>query len=126
MLFLDVSAKTNMSIYEAVFSTALTNKDKCGPSFHTADLSRGKTKCVASWQGAISVPLAYLDGFDLDFAQVHFLDLQKCCWLVHLEAHFSVAALVIQTRQIFHLSSLLNEATEINVLCSDIKVQLWS
>lgn len=70
------------------------------------------------------IPLAYLDGFDLDFAQVHFLDLQKCCWLVHLEAYFSEAGLGVQTHQIFHLFFLLNEATEINALCSGIRTQL--
>lgn len=80
--------------------------------------------CVASRRGTISIPLAYLDGFDLDFAQVHFLGLQKCCWLSHLEAYSSVAELVVQTRQKFHLSSLLNEGTEINALYTGIKAQL--
>lgn len=82
-------------------------------------------KCVAGWQGASSIPLAYLDGFDLDFAQVHFLDLQKCCWSVHLEAHFSAAELVAQTRQICHSPSLLNETTEIPALCSGMKTWVW-
>lgn len=80
--------------------------------------------CVASWQGTMSIPLAYLDGFGLDFALVRFLDLQKCCWLAHLEAYFSVAELVVQTRQKFHLSSLLNEGTEINALYTGIKTRL--
>lgn len=91
-------------------------RNKCRPCiFH---------HCVASWQGTISIPLAYLDGFDLDFAQVRYLDLQKCCWLHHLEADFSVAELVVQTRQKFHLPSLLNEGTEINALYSGINIQL--
>lgn len=72
---------------------------------------RRLTKCVASWLGTISVPLAYLDGFDSDFAQGPFLDLRICCWFVHLGAYFSVAELAVQTRQIFHLSYLLHKAT---------------
>lgn len=62
------------------------------------------------------LPLAYLGGFDLDFGQVHFLQPRICCWLVHLEAWFSVVELEVQVLQIFRSSSHLYEVLQRYVL----------
>lgn len=55
------------------------------------------------------LPLAYLGGSGLDFGQVRLLQLQICCWSVHLEGWVSVAEPEVQAPQIFHYSSHLHK-----------------
>lgn len=59
------------------------------------------------------LPLACLGDFCKSFGQVHSLQTQKCCWLLHLELWVYEVELEAQVHQISHCSSHLHSVTTV-------------